>query len=116
MFIQCTQDFVNMALAIREGSDQPVHPWQSGQSRCFSHMHCRKAEESSDYLLGPVAESVASLIADPGVVRSIPAQSHTLVKIDHEMISTVILLFPLIQEGLLSVTRERLFTKYWLTS
>ena len=34
----------------------------------------------------------ASLTADPGVVSSIPAQSHSFVEIDHEIISTVILL------------------------
>ena len=34
----------------------------------------------------------ASLTADPGVASSIPAQSHTFVEIDHEIISTVILL------------------------
>ena len=33
-----------------------------------------------------------SLPADPGVARSILAQSHTFVEIDHEIISTVILL------------------------
>ena len=33
-----------------------------------------------------------SLTADPGVASSIPAWSHTFVEIDHEMISTVILL------------------------
>ena len=33
-----------------------------------------------------------SLTADPGVASSIPARSHTLVDIDHEIISTVILL------------------------
>ena len=32
------------------------------------------------------------LTADPGVASSIPARSDTLVEIDHEMISTVILL------------------------
>ena len=47
---------------------------------------------------GCVAQSVtclatdACLTADPGVVSSIPARSHTFVEIDHEMISTVILL------------------------
>ena len=47
---------------------------------------------------GRVAQSVtclatdASLTADPGVASSIPAQSHTFVEIDHEIISTVILL------------------------
>ena len=34
----------------------------------------------------------ACLTADPGVVSSIPVRSHTFVEIDHEMISTVILL------------------------
>ena len=49
-------------------------------------------------LQGRVAQSVtrlatdASLTADPGVASLIPAQSHTFVEIDHEIISTVILL------------------------
>ena len=34
----------------------------------------------------------ACLTADPGVVSSIPVQTHTFVEIDHEMISTIILL------------------------
>ena len=34
----------------------------------------------------------ACLTADPGVASSIPARSHTFVKIDHEIISMVILL------------------------
>ena len=33
-----------------------------------------------------------SLTADPGVTSTIPAQSHTFMEIDHEIISTVILL------------------------
>ena len=47
---------------------------------------------------GRVAQSVtclatdASLTADPGVASSIPARDHTFVEIDHEIISTVILL------------------------
>ena len=47
---------------------------------------------------GCVAQSVkclatdVSLTADPGVASSIPAQSHTFVEIDHEILSTVILL------------------------
>ena len=45
-----------------------------------------------------VAQSVtclaadASLTTDPGVARLIPAQSHTFVEIDHEIISMVIFL------------------------
>ena len=38
--------------------------------------------------------------ADSVVASSIPAGSHTFVEIDHEIISTVILLLLLIQEGL----------------
>ena len=34
----------------------------------------------------------AKLTADPGVASSIPARSNTFVEIDHEIISTVILL------------------------
>ena len=64
----------------------------------------------------PVAQSVASVTVDPGVASLIPAWSHTFVEIDHEIISTVILLLPLIQEGLLSVTSECMCTKYWLTA
>ena len=47
---------------------------------------------------GHVAQSVtclstdACLTADPGVASSIPVRSNTFVEIDHEMISTVILL------------------------
>ena len=47
---------------------------------------------------GRVAQSVICLATDacltaiPGVASSIPARSHTFVEIDHEIISTVILL------------------------
>ena len=47
---------------------------------------------------GRVAQSVtclatdACLTADPGVASAIPVRSHTFVEIDHEMISTIILL------------------------
>ena len=63
-----------------------------------------------------IAQLVASPTADPGVVSSILAQSHTFVEIDHETISTIILLFPLKQEGLLSVITESMCTKYWLNA
>ena len=49
-------------------------------------------------LPGRLAQSVtrlatdACLTADPGVASSIPARSHTFVEIDHEIISTAILL------------------------
>ena len=58
-------------------------------------------------------QSVASQIADPGVMSSIPPQSHTFVEIDHEIFSMVILLLLLIQEGLLSVTSKGMCLGYW---
>ena len=45
---------------------------------------------------------IQSVFADPGVVSLIPARPHTLVEIDHEIFSTVILLLTLILEVLLS--------------
>ena len=66
-------------------------------------------------LQGPVAQSEASLNADLRVVSSIQAQSHTFLETDHEIISTVLLL-PLIQDELLSVTSKPICTKYWLTA
>ena len=42
--------------------------------------------------VGNVSGRNACLTADPGVASSIPARSHTFVEIDHEIISTVILL------------------------
>ena len=51
-----------------------------------------------DIIPGRIAQSVtclatdACLTADPGVASSIPALYHTFMEIDHEIISTVILL------------------------
>ena len=69
--------------------------------------------DNSKASLGPIAQSVASPTADPGVVSLIPAQTHTFVEID---IILFILLLPLIQEGLLSFTSKRMCTKYRLTA
>ena len=41
------------------------------------------------------------------------ARFHTFVETDH---ITVVLLLPLIQEGLLSVTSKSICTEYWLTA
>ena len=51
------------------------------------------------WLPGPVEQSVASPIADPGVMSLIPAWPHTFVEIDREIFSKAILLLPLIQKG-----------------
>ena len=66
--------------------------------------------------LGPIVQSVASPTANPGVASWISAWYHTFVEIDHEIISMIILLLQLIQEGLLSVTSKSMCTKYWLTA
>ena len=57
-------------------------------------------------------QSVTCVTADPGVASSIPARSHTFVEIDHKIISMVIHLLLLIQEGLLSFSSENMCTKY----
>ena len=73
-------------------------------------------------LTGPlmVSASVAQLHARPTgdqeVAGSTPPRSATfIVEIDHEIFSTVILSLPLIQEGQLSVSGERMYT-IWLTA
>ena len=64
-------------------------------------------------LPGRVAQSVtclatdACLTADPGVASSILARYHTFVEIDHEIISTVILLLPLIYSRRVVVSYKR---------
>ena len=71
------------------------------RSRPLSFLHLPSIP-SSQWLLsispGCLAQSVtclatdACLTADPGVASSIPARYHTFMEIDHEIISTVILL------------------------
>ena len=58
-----------------------------------------KTRTTTDILIpGRAAQSVTCLVtdgkltADPGVASSIPVRSHTFVEIDHEIISTAILL------------------------
>ena len=63
-------------------------------------------------LAGLITQSVASPTADPGITSFILARSNTFVEIDGEIIYTVILFLPLIQEGLSSVTSKSMCTKY----
>ena len=56
------------------------------------------------------------LTADPVVASSITARSHTFVELDHETISSVILLPSADSIGLLSVTSESMRMKYCLTA
>ena len=74
-----------------------------------------KMKYDKSELPGLKVQSVASSTADSGVGSLISAWSHTFVEIGHEIISTTILLLPLIQEGLLSVTSKIMCTKYWLS-
>ena len=46
----------------------------------------------------PVAQSVTSPTADPGIARLIQAWSHTFMEIDRKIISMVILLLPLVDK------------------
>ena len=75
---------------------------------------------------GRVAQSVtclatdASLTADPGFTRLIPAPSHSFVEIDHEIISTAILLLSAESSKngccqLQAKVIQSMRTKYWLT-
>ena len=60
----------------------------------------------------------AHLTADPGVVSSIPAQSHTFEEFDHKIISTVILLpsAPLIHSGRCVVSFKRKYVHVLLVN
>ena len=64
---------------------------------------------------GPVAQLVASSTKEPGVASSIPAP-HAFLQIDHEIISMVILLPTLRQEGLMSVSSENMRMIFWLNA
>ena len=59
-----------------------------------------------------VAKLDAHPTGDQEVADSTPAgsQQHSFMEIDHEIFSTVILSFPLFQEGQLSVSGERVCT------
>ena len=65
---------------------------------CFVAFHPKSTAMVMVGQPGRIAQSVtclatdACLTADPGVASSIPARYHTFVEIDHEIISTVILL------------------------
>ena len=70
--------------------------WLSVMARFASHMNTTNMY--NQHPSGRIVQSVtclatdASLTEDPGVASLIPVQSNTFVEIDHEIISTVILL------------------------
>ena len=90
----------------------------STERSLFAHTQCLMEAEGVHNVPGCVVQSVTSLNTDPGVASLTLVWSHTFMEIDHEIISKVILLLPLIQEGLLSATSESMCTqyKYWLTA
>ena len=67
-------------------------------------------------VVGRASVAQSTVITDQGVMSLIPTRPHTFVLIDHEIFSLVILLLPLIQEGLLLVKNQSMCTKYWLTA
>ena len=80
-------------------------------SQLDSHVPCLPLEFEHIFSLlylspAAVAQSDARPIRDQEVADKIPAgvQQHSFVKIKLEIVSTVILYFPLIQEGQLSVS------------
>ena len=58
------------------------------------------------------------LTADPGVMSSIPIRSHTFAEIDHEIISTVILLPSpdSFKKGCYQLQAKVCARNYWLTA
>ena len=75
-----------------------LHFWHCLANAIKNHTFASLRSVSEHLIPGRVAQSVtclatdACLTATPGVASSIPARSHTFVEIDHEIISTVILL------------------------
>ena len=98
------------------GRGRTSDPWICRQTRPKLHVQCNPYIMHLVIILGSIAQLVASSTAGLGILSLIPAWSHTFLEIDHEIISTVIRLFLLIEEGLLSVASESMCTKYWLTT
>ena len=63
-----------------------------------------------------VAQSLARLTKESEAPGLIPGLAHAVVKTDHEIFSTVVFPFSLIQEGQLSVIGENMSTWYWFTA
>ena len=63
--------------------------WTQAGSHCFETVLDTPGREAQSVTC---LATDACLTADPGVTSSIPVRSHTFVEIDHEIISTFILL------------------------
>ena len=104
-----TEQNLSSVFENNKGTDHPAH-WHSLISAFVIHLlesiiSKLSTSKLSTFLIVSVAEHAllvaqsvtclatdACLTVDPGVASSIPARSHTFVEIDHEIISTVILL------------------------
>ena len=81
-----------------------------GRDKEEDQLVCHMQERQLSLLPASVAQLDASSDWRPGGCRftSCRGQQHSFVEIDHEIFSTVILSLPLIQEGQLSVSGERM--------
>ena len=68
-------------------------------------------KQSITFVPGPVAQSIASLVGDPGVMSWITAP---YARGDWSWNFSLVILLLLIQEGLLSVSCIRMFRENWL--
>ena len=100
--------WTQIRLLLMEQSDLGPYCLQYGDTWTLAFMYQSKEGQ------GPVAQSVVSLTPDPGVESSIPTRSYTFMEIDHEIISTVILLL-LFQKWALS-SLETLVTLHCYSS
>ena len=117
-FRDTLQHSINCHIPHRQSRSKDGYPWigpelkkmMKRQHRYYKikkktgdpqHVKCYldlKHQVQKRHLPGRVAQSVTCLATDacltaiPGVANSIPARSHTFMEIDHEIISTVILL------------------------
>ena len=85
--------------------------------RALLHVHIYSVRGFfiESFMPGPIEQSEVSQIANTGVVSWISAQPYTFAEIYCEVVSMVIHLLPLINEGLLSVTSGSMCPEYWLT-
>ena len=109
----------NLPESMGPGLDQTREFWICSQTHiCYQIFQrlCCASQYATRLFNDCCVSQYASLTGGPGVASTTPAWCHTSVEIDCEINSTVILFPLLIHEGLLSVIRESICTKYWLTN
>ena len=87
---------INLHGSMGPGWNRTRDPWICSQTHICSQTNCATRPGVNDSVISPFSGTClavdASLTADPGVARSIPARSRTFMEIDYEITSTVILL------------------------